>query len=87
MYNCAQNSKRQHKPQKLTTSEVKNRDKGQMETYDCQGWLHITIFDDKDHAQVKYKHETSHKAYWRRDVPKDIQDLIETNPTLTVDQV
>jgi hypothetical protein len=42
MYHRAQFDERQRKPKKK--DGVKQRDKGQMDTFGCHGWLHITIF-------------------------------------------
>ena len=44
-YSCAQLKSRQHASRK-TNDTKKQRDKGLMETFDCDGWLHITVWDD-----------------------------------------
>ncbi|KAF5337457.1 hypothetical protein D9758_018013 [Tetrapyrgos nigripes] len=62
-YSCAQTASRQSKPAKRT--DVRNRDKGSMDTFDCQGWLHITVFEDNDiqhFVEDNFKMSTS--ALW-----------------------
>ena len=54
MYHCSQNSARQQKPKESSRNGVKNRDKEQMDTFQCHGWLSITIMDGGDDAFVKF---------------------------------
>jgi hypothetical protein len=49
-YNCCQNAKRQHKPEKSDV-EAKQRDKVQMDAFRCSGWLHITLFGGSETAR------------------------------------
>jgi hypothetical protein len=42
MYHCSQIQSRQHKPRKVEDAD-KHRDKHQMATLKCGGWLHITV--------------------------------------------
>lgn len=69
MYHCPQNRKRQQEVKKSDTEGVLHRDKGQMETIDCIGWLHITITEENSIALIKLKHEADHPAYWNIGVP------------------
>ncbi|KAL1739671.1 hypothetical protein HDZ31DRAFT_77437 [Schizophyllum fasciatum] len=43
MYSCAQLSSRQHAPRKSDTK--KQRDKGLMDTFTCDGWLHMMVWE------------------------------------------
>ncbi|KAF5343057.1 hypothetical protein D9758_011133 [Tetrapyrgos nigripes] len=76
-YSCAQTASRQSKPAKHT--DVCNRDKGSMDTFDCQGWLHITVFEDSEQAFIKFKHHKDHCDYPKTTVPDDIQHFVEDN--------
>ena len=87
MYHCAQNSSRQHKQKKSATETVKNRDKEQMDTFLCHGWLSITIMDGGDDAFVKFRHENDHVFYWNIDVPLEVQDYVRKNIDLGPTQV
>ncbi len=51
---------------------IKQRDKEQMAAFKCDGWLHITIWDESNSALVKLKHDTEHIPYWSIDVPPDM---------------
>jgi hypothetical protein len=79
MYHCAQNSSRQHKPKKATQDSVKTRDKEQMDTFKCHGWLSIKITDGGEDAFVKFQHEDDHVPYWNIDVPLEVQDYVRKN--------
>ena len=92
MYHCAQNSSRQHKPKKGAKDIVKNRDKEQMDTFKCHGWLSITIMDSNgevqgDNAFIKFQHEDDHVPYWNIDVPPEVQDYVHENIDLGPTQV
>jgi hypothetical protein len=87
MYHCAQNSSRQHKPKKVEMDGVKNRDKEQMDTFKCHGWLSITIMDGGDDAFVNFQHEDDHVPYWNIEVPLEVQDYVHKNIDLGPTQV
>ena len=87
MYHCAQNKHRQHKVKKNQADGVKHRDKDQMDTFDCDGWLHINIWEDSDIVFVKLKHEEDHVYYWNIDVPNDVQDFVKRNSEMSPTQV
>ncbi|THV01366.1 hypothetical protein K435DRAFT_613187, partial [Dendrothele bispora CBS 962.96] len=75
-YHCAQQAKRQHKPAK---SELLNlqRDKGQMDSFNCNGWLFMTIFEGESFAQVQLKHTHDHVIYSEMHVPPEVQEYVE----------
>ncbi|KAI5824594.1 hypothetical protein K523DRAFT_356711 [Schizophyllum commune Tattone D] len=83
-YNCAQLKSRQHVSRKKA---AKSRDKGSMATYDCDGWLHITVWPSNYVAWIKLKHEKDHVPYWSIDVPEDVQDYVRQNPRLKPHQL
>ena len=85
-YNCAQNAKRQKKSQKVS-DPTKQRDKDCMDTFDCHGWLSITVSDSSDQAVVTLVHRTSHIPYCSIDLPGDVSEIIQKNPDYTVSQV
>ncbi|THV01356.1 hypothetical protein K435DRAFT_655572, partial [Dendrothele bispora CBS 962.96] len=70
--------KRQHKPAK---SELLNlqRDKGQMDSFNCNGWLFMTIFEGESFAQVQLKHTHDHVIYSEMHVPPEVQEYVENN--------
>ena len=86
MYHCAQIVTRQQKPKKGKKEGVKQRDKEQMTTFKCGGWLHITITDESNVALVKLKHEDDHIKYWNIDIPDEIQDHVRNNLNLSPTQ-
>ena len=85
MFHCAQTVTRQHKPKK--GDNCKTRDKDRMYTFECRGWLHITIMDDTDIALVKYNHEDDHVPYWDVEIPLDIKEFISNNVQMKPTQV
>jgi hypothetical protein len=86
MYNCAQNTDRQHAPLKSCQEGVKNRDKESMETFDCSGWIHITLSDLSDVAFIKLTHCQDHIPYCPIDIPEAIEKYVQDNLKLTPTQ-
>ncbi|KAK6966913.1 SWIM-type domain-containing protein [Favolaschia claudopus] len=72
-YHCAQSSTRQHKSKKGLEGK-KQRDKGQMRTFDCQGWLTIWGCSGRRFG--------CHEKYVCIDVPEDVKQFIEENSKL-----
>lgn len=60
----------------------KERDKDCMDTFDCKGWLHITLSDLSDTAYVKIEHCDDHIPYWPIDVPAEIEELVREHANL-----
>jgi hypothetical protein len=87
MYHCAQPSSRQHKPKKNKCEGAKPRDKIAMDTFPCNGWLHITIMDWDHLTYVKIKHDEEHIPYYSIDIPPDVVDYVHKNHKLTTTQV
>ena len=58
-----------------------------MMTFDCDGWLHITVWQSEHVAFIKLKHEKDHVPYWSIDVPSDVQRYILDHPELKPYQV
>ncbi|CAA7270392.1 unnamed protein product [Cyclocybe aegerita] len=86
-YHYAQNSCCQNDPKKERGENVKERDKGSMPTFACDGWFHVTIYDDKDIALIKYKHMGDHIPYCNIDLPASVLKLINKNPELNATQL
>lgn len=78
MFHCAQLSARQKKPQK-SEDLSKHRDKEAMLSFDCEGWLHITVWDGSDIVRIRLGHCLQHVPYWSIDVPDDIRQYVEQN--------
>jgi hypothetical protein len=87
MYHCAQVSARQHKPKKGQREGAAERDKDQMDTFECAGWLHITLSEIDNTALVRLKHKDEHIPYWCIDVPPDVQNFIRANSKLSPTKV
>lgn len=87
MYHCAQIETRQHKPKKGIREGAKQRDKGAMDSFACQGWLNVTIHEGSTSVDVKLNHEDEHIPYWCIDVPPNIQEFVENNHQLNSNQV
>jgi hypothetical protein len=77
----------QHKPKKGRHADAKLRDKDAMDTFDCHGWLFITVTEGSDIVNVKFQHKDDHVPYWNIDVSQDVQDLVHNNPSMTPTQV
>ncbi|KAJ7715311.1 hypothetical protein B0H14DRAFT_2251255, partial [Mycena olivaceomarginata] len=86
-YHCAQSSARQHKPKK--NSDVKKqRDKGQMRTFACQGWLTVWASPDSDSEYlIRIRHDDCHEKYVCIDVPDDVKSYIKENSKMRSFQV
>ncbi|KAJ7759760.1 hypothetical protein DFH07DRAFT_716176, partial [Mycena maculata] len=85
-YHCAQNADRQHKPKKHDETD-KHSTSRQMECFDCDGWLHITVSEESTEALVRFKHEQDHIPYCSIDVPLPVKEFVAANPCLTTTQV
>ncbi|KAJ6601866.1 hypothetical protein DFH09DRAFT_1270764 [Mycena vulgaris] len=59
-YHCAQISTRQHKSKKILET-TKQRDKGQMRTFDCQGWLTVWASPDEMEYFIRIRHKECHE--------------------------
>ncbi|KAJ7241576.1 hypothetical protein C8J57DRAFT_1560753, partial [Mycena rebaudengoi] len=78
---------RQHAPKKNKREGAKPRDKIAMDSFECKGWLHITI-NDLDHiAYVDISHMDDHVPYSKIDVPPEIIDFVHKNSKLTPTQL
>jgi hypothetical protein len=87
MYHCSQMQERQQKPKKSQCEGAKPHDKDAMDTFDCHGWLFITVTEGSDVVNVKFQHKDDHVPYWNIDVPQDVQDFIHNNLSMTPTQV
>ncbi|KAJ7656862.1 hypothetical protein DFH06DRAFT_991429, partial [Mycena polygramma] len=87
IYHCVQNEARQNTSKKSQREGVKHRDKIAMDTFQCHGWLHITVNDSDSIAFVKISHADDHVPYWCIDVPADVVEFVRANPKLTPTQL
>jgi len=83
MYNCAQNTDQQHAPLKSCQEGVKNCDKELMETFDCSGWIHITLSDLSNVTFIKLTHYQDHIPYCPINIPEAIEKYVQDNLKLT----
>ncbi|TBU40260.1 hypothetical protein BD309DRAFT_870600 [Dichomitus squalens] len=81
MYHCAQNSKRQRKPQKVPDAS-KHRDKEAMDGFPCQGWLSVTVTDGSDSLFITLGHRLDHIPYVPIDLPDSVVALVRDNPNM-----
>jgi hypothetical protein len=86
MYHCAQSTERQHAPSKKAPPP-KKRDKIQMDAFNCHGWLHISLSEVDNVANVKIDHRDDHIPYVPIDILEDVKELIISNPKWTPTQV
>lgn len=87
MYHCVQSATRQNKPKKSDKPGAIPRDKIPMESFQCQGWLHITLWDFSDVAYVKIDHCEAHVPYWCIDVPQAVIEYVSENAELSLPTV
>ena len=87
MYSCAQNLDRQHAPVKSSNIGIKHRDKESMDSFDCSGWIHITLSDLSYTTFIKLTHCEDHVPYCPIDIPEDIEKYVRDNLKLTPTQV
>lgn len=85
-YNCSQQCNRQHKPKKTSSTEHR-RDKIQMDSFDCHGWLFITISEGANDVLVRLKHEEDHAPYWHIDIPDEVKKFVHDNVEMRPGQV
>ncbi|TRM55937.1 hypothetical protein BD626DRAFT_466992 [Schizophyllum amplum] len=85
VYHCAQLRSRQRASCK--SDSKKQCDKGSMITFDCDGWLHIVVWEDAEPASISIKHDNDHIPYWRIDVPKNVQDYVRAHPEMRPNQL
>ncbi|KAF9545391.1 hypothetical protein CPC08DRAFT_618791, partial [Agrocybe pediades] len=62
-FNCAQNVNRQDKPRKGKAESGKMRDKGAMDTFECNGWLNVVVLPNHSTVLVSVKHVQQHVPY------------------------
>lgn len=86
MYHCAQYAKRQKASRKVVDSS-KHRDKEAMDTFECDGWLSVSVSENSDMVTVKIRHLCAHIAYCPIDLPADVIKLVEDCGDKTVSQV
>ncbi|KAJ7619329.1 hypothetical protein FB45DRAFT_839733, partial [Roridomyces roridus] len=82
-YHCAQASTRKLAPEKIDNLG-KRRDKGQMKTYNCNGWLNIWAASDNAHVYVQLKDHLCHETYTCIDIPADVKEIVKNNPDMRV---
>ncbi|CAK5263435.1 unnamed protein product [Mycena citricolor] len=65
----------------------KQRDKGQMDTFDCEGYLTIWAAENQDQYFIRYAHNDLHLKYKCIDLPEDVKQLVDGNLELRVTEI
>ena len=89
-YYCAQSAThhtQQHDVTKVTKSDVKQRDCGKMDIFNCNGWVFVTVFNDFSKAYIQFKHSEAHTRYCSIKVPDHIKQLVQDKKDLSPTQV
>ncbi|KAL0562974.1 hypothetical protein V5O48_019104, partial [Marasmius crinis-equi] len=86
IYHCCQNASRQHKPEKVPNPDD-TRDKIQMDSFACRGWLHVTVFEGSNEAYIKLNHKDEHVSYWCIDVPTPVKEFVRQNASMRPSQL
>ncbi|KAI0054907.1 hypothetical protein BV25DRAFT_1934416 [Artomyces pyxidatus] len=58
-----------------------------MDTFNCNGWLHITVSDTTSEIFIKLRHEEAHTHYWPIDVPAEIVQYVRENANLPLQTI
>ncbi|KAI0291349.1 hypothetical protein B0F90DRAFT_1649641 [Multifurca ochricompacta] len=58
-----------------------------METFDCSGWIHITLSDHSNVVFIKSTHCEDHVPYCPIDIPEEVVQYVQINLKLTPTQV
>lgn len=58
-----------------------------MDTFACQGWLKITVYEELSSVDIKLNHGEEHIPYWCIDIPQAVRQFVENNRQLTSAQV
>lgn len=80
-YHCAQLEECQEAPRKKKDAP-KTRDKLKMHTFDCHGWMQMTI--NTDHptlVALHIKHTLDHVPYWNVHLPPEWYEKITAEAT------
>ncbi|KAK6992361.1 hypothetical protein R3P38DRAFT_2802832 [Favolaschia claudopus] len=85
-YNCAQSSSQQRKSIKVEDVS-KQRDKGKMTVYPCDGWLTIWGSADTSEWFVRIRHNDCHQKYVSVEVPPNVKAYILENVDLRTSQL
>ncbi|KAJ7670053.1 hypothetical protein DFH06DRAFT_981537 [Mycena polygramma] len=79
-YHCAQLESRAHKFKK-NPDAAKQRDKGQMDMFECGGWLTIWASPEESDCYVRIRHLDCHQTYTCIDVPDELwKEILKTHP-------
>ncbi|KAF8224842.1 hypothetical protein L208DRAFT_1425713 [Tricholoma matsutake] len=78
MYHCSQVCECQHKPKNGRHAGAKLWDKDAVDTFDCHGWLFITVTEGSNIVNVKFQHKDDHVPYWNIDL---WDEVLKSDPT------
>ncbi|KAJ7018416.1 hypothetical protein C8F04DRAFT_873834, partial [Mycena alexandri] len=77
-YHCAQLESRRHESKK-NPDAAKQRDKGQMDMFECGGWVTIWAAPEESDCFIRIRHSDCHQKYVCIDLPEDIKKFIVEN--------
>jgi len=75
MFHCAQSKDCHRKSQKIEGEELQ-QDKLAMDTFECHGWLHITLHYGTSIANIKIEHKEDHILYCSIYIHEEIKAMI-----------
>ncbi|KAJ7937611.1 hypothetical protein B0H13DRAFT_1588423, partial [Mycena leptocephala] len=84
-YHCAQLESRRHNSKKNSDAS-KQRDEGQMDMFECGGWVNIWASPEESDCFVRIRHLDCHQKYVCIDVPEDVKKFIAENAKLRAPQ-
>lgn len=87
VYHCCQNKTRQRSSRKSKDMSTQHRDKIMMDSFDCDGWVHISIWDLTDIARIKIRHSNAHVPYYSINIPQHITEYVSNNCELSMSKV
>jgi len=87
MYHCAQ-LKGQQSKRRLHDDNKKRRGRVHMPRYDCGGWMHITVPENRTlTVHVRMRHDIVHPHYLDISLPDEVRALIEKMKSSTPNDV
>ncbi|KAJ7934730.1 hypothetical protein B0H13DRAFT_1591382, partial [Mycena leptocephala] len=72
---------------KKNSDASKQRDKGQMDMFECGGWVNIWASPEESDCFVRIRHLDCHQKYVCIDVPEDVKKFIAENAKLRAPQL
>ncbi|KAH9483482.1 hypothetical protein JR316_0002950 [Psilocybe cubensis] len=84
-YYCAQMYSRQRTNKDCES--IKERRKPSMQTFQCHGWLFMTVYQELHVVEVSVQHKEKHVPYRCIDVPPAVHEFLKDNPGISFAQL